>query len=950
MIDFTEYKGRRFCSFFCLIAVLLISSCSKVVEKGYTEEERAAVDSLINTNPETDSLTVWLDRYMAANNTSGVILVCRELGVRYREMARFTEAIEYHRRGLELAVQIRDTPEVVQAMNNIGTNYRRIGILDEASVSHYGALLLCEQYSDKSSHAARKNRVISLSGIGNVYLMLDNFEIADSIFKVALEEERALGSDVGQAMNYSNRGAVFEAHGMIDSALVCYRMSMKHNSAAGSVVGVSLSHNNIGRLYEKRGQWEDALREYHSAYNLMVENSDLYHWLEACIALARVNLSRGDIVSARRYLKHAEETARKTRSREHLAEICHLNYLYYEKLGDCRLALDNYILSCTYSDSVKNADNQNYIQNQRVNYERTRSERELKSVQKNYETEQRTKNIFLIACLCVLLLAMIAMGFLWYALRMKLHNQRVMKRMEIIRGNFFTNVTHEFRTPLTLILGLSEQMQKEKWIEDEFRTKLATIYRQGKNLLGLVNQLLEVSKVKSGIGDPGWRNGDLVACLRMIVERNQPYTRAKQISLRFISSETEVIMDFVPEYLHKIIGNLLSNAIKFTPKEGQVVVRMVRNGNSVMIRVADTGCGIADSDLPDIFNAFYQGENGVKEAGTGIGLSMVREMVECMDGRICVKSQVGIGSEFIITLPLKHGNASWQQWIAGEETDWELPVPEEEEEEKSLALPSDGPEDRMSASILIVEDNADVSYYIGGLLKDTYRILYARNGAEGLEIAKEHMPELIITDLMMPEMDGYELCRRVRSSDILNHIPIIVVTAKCGGAERVSGLNAGADAYLEKPFSTDELHIRISKLLEQRRLLREKYSKALGDGTTQTVKLSSPDQEFLNRLNDQIYSLMSNHGLNSDMIADKMCMSKSQLNRKVRTITGYNTSAYILQMRLERSKRLLISTEDLIGDIAFRCGFEDANYFARLFKQLFNVTPSQYRKSLNGQK
>lgn len=156
MIDFTEYKGRRFCSFFCLIAVLLISSCSKVVEKGYTEEERATVDSLIKTNPATDSLTVWLDRYMAANNTSGVILVCRELGVRYREMARFTEAIEYHRRGLELAVQIRDTPEVVQAMNNIGTNYRRIGILDEASVSHYGALLLCEQYSDKSSHAARK--------------------------------------------------------------------------------------------------------------------------------------------------------------------------------------------------------------------------------------------------------------------------------------------------------------------------------------------------------------------------------------------------------------------------------------------------------------------------------------------------------------------------------------------------------------------------------------------------------------------------------------------------------------------------------------------------------------------------------------------------------------------------------------------------------------------------
>ena len=182
-----------------------------------------------------------------------------------------------------------------------------------------------------------------------------------------------------------------------------------------------------------------------------------------------------------------------------------------------------------------------------------------------------------------------------------------------------------------------------------------------------------------------------------------------------------------------------------------------------------------------------------------------------------------------------------------------------------------------------------------------------------MEIAAEQMPDLILTDLMMPEMDGYELCRRVRESEVLNHIPIIIITAKSGGKERVCGLEVGADAYLEKPFNAEELNIRITKFLEQRRLLRA-------------------DQDFLAHLNDYIYALMSNHGLNSDMVADKMCMSRSQLNRKVRAITGYNTSAYILQMRMERSKRLLASTEELIGDIALKCGFEDANYFARLFK------------------
>lgn len=947
MIDFARYRGVCRYLFLWMIVIMLASSCRKVVRSSYSIEERIAVDSLLKTNPTTDSLARWLKQYEETGNTSGVILVNRELGVRYREMARFSEAIEYHRKSLRLAVQIRDTPEVVQAMNNIGTNYRRIGILDEASVAHYGALLLCEQYSDKSSYNARKNRVISLSGIGNVHLMLDNYEIADSIFKMALAIERDLGSDVGQAMNYSNRGAVFEAYGMIDSALVCYRMSMKHNSAAESVVGVSLCHNNIGRLYEKRGQWEDALREYHSAYDLMVENSDLYHWLEACIALARVNLSRGEFILAKRYLEHAEETARKTHSREHMAEICHLNYLYHEKRGDCRQALDSYILSRAYADSVKSIDNQIHVQNQRVNYERTKSDRELQLIRKNYEMEQRTKNIFLIASLCVLLLAIVTTGFLWYALRMKSHNQRVMRRMEKIRSDFFTNITHEFRTPLTLILGLSEQVGKEKWDEAGSRTKLETIYRQGKSLLRLVNQLLEISRVKSGVGEPEWRTGDLVAYMRMVIERNQPFTRGKHINLRFISAESQINMDFVPEYLHKIVGNLLSNAIKFTPKEGQIVVRTERSGSSLVIRVADTGYGIADADLPDIFNAFYQGENGGEEEGTGIGLAMVREMVECMDGTISVKSQVGIGSEFTIRLPLKHGDTVWKQWIAGEDDDWDMPVSEKAED--SL-VEDDGPEDTLQPSILIVEDNADVSYYIGGLLKDAYHVLYARNGTEGLDMAEEHMPELIVTDLMMPGMDGYELCRRVRSSDILSHIPIIIITAKCGEAERVSGLSAGADAYLEKPFSTDELNIRVTKLLEQRRLLREKYSKAMSEGTEQTVKLSLSDQNFLNRLNDLIYSFMDNHGLNSDLIADKMCMSKSQLNRKVRTITGYNTSAYILQMRLERGKRLLVSSEELVGDIALKCGFEDANYFGRLFKQVFNQTPTQYRKSLNNQK
>ena len=243
-----------------------------------------------------------------------------------------------------------------------------------------------------------------------------------------------------------------------------------------------------------------------------------------------------------------------------------------------------------------------------------------------------------------------------------------------------------------------------------------------------------------------------------------------------------------------------------------------------------------------------------------------------------------------------------------------------------------------------MEDNQDVAFYIGGLLKDRYRLLYARDGKEGLEKAAEYMPDLILTDLMMPGMDGFELCREIRSSIVLNHIPIIIITAKSEDVDKVQGLEAGADAYLLKPFNTDELHVRIAKLLEQRRVLRDKYSHALRNNCPESVKLLPADQAFMDRLTDIVYSQISDTALNSDKIAEKMCMSKSQLNRKVRVITGSNTTTYILHVRMEKSKRMLSSNDLPIGDIAMQCGFEDAGYFSRVFKQTFGMTPSQYRK------
>lgn len=263
---------------------------------------------------------------------------------------------------------------------------------------------------------------------------------------------------------------------------------------------------------------------------------------------------------------------------------------------------------------------------------------------------------------------------MWYVSRMKSRHNRAMKQMEKVRSNFFTNVTHEFRTPLTVILGLLEQLQKGGMNREELQKSIETISRQGQSLLDLVNQLLEVSKVRSEVGEPEWRTGDVVAYIRMLIENYQVYAQQKRVDLRFIPEEMSIMMDFVPEYLCKIIRNLLSNALKFTPKEGRVSLLMSRNKDKLMIYVVDTGVGIDAGDLPHIFDTFYQGENnGGSDTGSGIGLSLVKQMTECMYGHIKVESRLGEGTKFMITLPLQHGNSLWEKYLPDEKSDFSSP-------------------------------------------------------------------------------------------------------------------------------------------------------------------------------------------------------------------------------------------------------------------------------------
>lgn len=922
--------------FFTFLFCLLLQACSQR-KTTFTPEERHAVDSIVRTVRHTDSFAALKARFESQNNKLGTIVTLREWGKYLRNESRFDEALKIHSEGLHKAEDLKDTIEWVQALNNIGTNYRRLGILDIAQEYHYQAWKLSKQCSD-TTFVTKKNRVVSLNGLGNIYMTIGNYQRADSAFRQALAGEKELKSNLGQAINYANLGAIFKNKAQIDSAWVYYRHSMELNQKENSTLGISLCHTYFGELYEMQGNYPEAYKEYETAYELMKASKDEWHALESIIALAKIDLNTHKYNESLQRLAKAESIAKKINSREHLAEIYALYYHIYAQLGNYQHALNYYEQTTALKDSIVGREKLNRIQNLSLNIERKHQAEEMQRVKQNLEKERTRRYIYLGIGLLVVLFLISLILMLQYIQRVRARSFQALKKMNQLRENFFTNITHEFRTPLTLILGLSREIATNPKTDKNTLQKVEAIEKQGKNLLTFINQLLDISKIKSAVGDPDWRKGDLSAYLTMIVESYRDYAHSKDIELQF-NSVGSVETNFVPNYINKIMNNLLSNAFKFTPQYGKITVSLTTENKQLHIKVSDTGKGIAQEALPHLFELFYQEENNTAQIGSGIGLSLVKQIVDALQGSIEVSSTEGKGTTFNIVLPLLQ-NKTTKAVQNNEQANTPL-LPS-----ATTQLHDSNYSDDDTERVLIIEDNPEIAHYISSQLSKKYAVFYAQNGKEGLTKAENIMPDLIITDLMMPVMNGLDVCKEVRKNEILSHIPIIIITAKITENDRIKGLEAGADAYLTKPFNSDELQMRVTKLLEQRRALRQKYLLGNNANTPNEENTTNQtDQLFLIKLVDYIYLLLDKGDeLDVEEIASKMCMSTRQLHRKINALTGYSPIGYIQRIKIQKAQKLLEKDkEKSLKEIAEECGFNDYSSFSRAFKNITGTTPKEVK-------
>lgn len=941
---------RRILTFIML--PIFLFSCHR--KAAVPDVERGQIDSVVYSVGDADSLARVMDSFISAGNLYGEMVAARELGKKLRNASQFYEAIDVHKRGLVAAEKLRDTVQIVQALNNIGTNYRRLAILDEASSYHYQALTYCDQYSgsrNPDDRTARKNRVVSLNGIGNVQLTLGNADEAENAFRQALKGENELGSALGQAINYANLGSILESREMLDSARYYYGKSLEFNEKAKSDLGVSLCHAHFGRLAEKEGDYDTAIEEYRQAYDIMEGNSDVWHWLESAVSLVRAYINAGNLERASFYLAKAGKEAGRISSMEYLAEVNRLEYLISKKKGNAVKALEYYVRSREYADSVASEKNLNHIQNVRVRYERERKQNEIELLNRSWEAERKNRNALLTMSLIALFLTIATIIVLIFLIALRNRNQRIIKDMERMKSTFFTNITHEFRTPLSVVQAAAGDVLNRS-SDPEVRRDALDILRHGKGLLNLINQILDIAKLteKSAVkAVPEWKYGDIVGFISMICESHRPFAQTAGVRLVFSSPVEELEMDFIPDYVQKIVGNLLSNAVKFSPSGADVILFVKQEEADVHIIVCDKGVGMTAEQKDKIFIPFYQAPTDSQRIGSGIGLSLVKLSVEAMNGRVDVHSAPGEGTVFIVRIPLAYGGK-----VSGRLNMAEYNIPEADtlattrlEINEDIVCGTD------SFSILIIEDTAEVARWQMKQLGEGYSYYFASDGESGLARAEEIIPDLIITDIMMPGMDGYEVCRRIRSSELLNHIPVIMVTAKATHEDRMKGLAAGADAYLEKPFHADELAVRVSKLLEQRKLLQSKWEAVIRQGepveeNPAANELPDADRAFVGKFTDAVNKCFETGTLDYDFIASEMCLTRSHMNRKLKAITGMTSTEYIKTMRISLAKALIDTTDMKIEAIAMRCGVDDVAYFSSLFRKATGMTPTAWRSRNRG--
>jgi CheY-like chemotaxis protein/nitrogen-specific signal transduction histidine kinase len=530
------------------------------------------------------------------------------------------------------------------------------------------------------------------------------------------------------------------------------------------------------------------------------------------------------------------------------------------------------------------------------------------------------------------------LSFISQGVRLEQMETKRIKELDDAKTKLYTNITHEFRTPLTIITGMNDLIRKdpERWLDEGCET----IDRNAGILLNLVNQMLDLAKLDAGTMPVKMIRSDVNLYLRYIVELFRSVAASSGISLNYYSPSLAVEIDYDPEKLMHIISNLISNSLKFTTSPGRIDLRTCLRGDEIFeIRVTDTGSGIPEDFLPYVFDRFSQSEQGRSTAGSGLGLALTKEIVTLLGGTINVESVFGTGTEFTVNLPVSRTAGEQEAPNPDELRNWMLHMILSKTRREVKADPVRH-EERERPMLLLVEDNDDVIRYLMTIFADDYVVIAAGNGEEGIDKALEYIPDIIVSDILMPVMDGIRMLEVIKNDFRTSHIPVVLLTARADISSRLEGIEAGADAYISKPFNSEELRVQVRMLVAMRKQLHERYA-AIDHLILPEDRSFRFDDKFMNQVRDIMISNLSNEALDIPHICQALNLSRTQLYRKFKSLTNLTVTQYLLMLRLHKARSILSGKQVTVAEAAYKTGFRNVSHFSRTFTREFGLNPSE---------